>query len=343
MNEKPKIVGFGEVMLRLKTPGRERFLQSPGFEASFGGSEFNVLASLSLFSMDCSLVSAVPDNAIGAACLKEIRSLSIGCDQVTIGGDRLGLYYLEAGSGFRGSNIIYDRTGSAFAHLKAGDIDWDLVFQDCDVFHVSGITLALSSGLTQVLMEGVKAAKERNIAVSFDCNYRSKLWDANKFSAPEIYQDVIAAVDYLFASEHDCKNLLGLIPNDSVADAASRYHLITEQVFEQFPNLQMMACSFREDYSANHSILSAGMRTQKGFHISREFELTEVVDRIGSGDAFAAGVLYALLTGKNGDAAVEFAAAAAALKHTIPGDYNRITVFEVEALLDGNKGGRVNR
>lgn len=343
MDEIPRVVGFGEVMLRLKPPAHERLLQSPQLEARFGGSEFNVLASLSQFGVPTSLVGAVPDNELGSACLTDVRARAVATEHMLISGERLGLYFLEAGAGHRPSNVVYDRDGSAFSKLRAEDIEWDLVFENCSWFHLSGITPALSASLAKLSLAAIAKAKTANIPVSFDFNYRQKLWAQNHLSAKSIFSEIVKSVDVLLASEHDCASCLDIVNEDTTLDPASSYFTMTERMFDAFPNLSVMASTFRQRISADHNNLTAGLRNRDGYFMSQTYEMTDIIDRIGGGDAFAAGLIYGLLKQGKGQKVIDFAAAAACLKHTVPGDVNRVNVFEVEELMRGRSGGNVNR
>lgn len=343
MIETPKIVGFGEILLRIKSQGHERLLQSPAMEARFGGSEFNVLASLTQFGLDTSLVGAVPDNELGAACLTEVRAKRVGVDQMLISSGRFGLYFMETGAGHRSSNILYDREGSAFSRLRLEDIEWALVFENCNWFHLSGITPSLNANLTKLSLAAISEAKKRNIPVSFDFNFRKKLWEKNHMSVMEVFPKIVSQVDILFASERDCAECLGISNQKTASDLTGSFFALTEQMFDSFSNLSAMASTFRQHVSADHNNLAAGLRNRDGYYISPTYEMTHIVDRIGGGDAFAAGVIYGLMKQAKGQKVIDFATAAACLKHTIPGDVNRASVFEVEELMRGNGVGRVNR
>ncbi len=343
MNETPKIVGFGEILLRIKSQGHERMLQSPLMEVRFGGSEYNVLASLAQFGMDTSFVSAVPDNELGAACLTEVRAKGVGVDQVLISGGRFGLYFMETGAAQRPTNILYDREDSAFSRLRLEDIEWALIFENCNWFHLSGITPSLNARLTKLSLAAISEAKKRNIPVSFDFNFRKKLWEKNQQPASEIFPEIVGQVDILFASERDCTEYLGVSNQKAALDSTGGFFALTEQMFDAFPNLSVMTSTFRQHVSADHNNLAAGLRSRDGYFISPTYEMPHIVDRIGGGDAFAAGVIYGLMTQAKGQRVINFATAAACLKHTIPGDVNRATVFEVEELMRGHSVGRVNR
>ncbi len=343
MDEVPKVVGFGEVMLRLKPPAHERLLQTPNLEARFGGSEYNVLASLSQFGLRTTLVGAVPDNELGASCLTDIRANAVGTEHMLISGDRLGLYFLEAGAGHRPSNVLYDREASAFSRLRSEDVDWGLVFENCNWFHLSGITPALSANLTQLSLAAISNAKQQNIPVSFDFNFRSKLWEQNHLSAKTIFKEIVGSVDVLFASEHDCAGCLEVFNEDTTSNPSSSYFTLTERMFEAFPNLSVMASTFRQQISSDHNNLGAGLRNRDGYFMSRTYEMKDIIDRIGGGDAFAAGLIYGLMKQGTGQKVIDFATAAACLKHTVPGDVNRVNVFEVEELMRGKNIGSVLR
>ncbi len=330
-------------MLRLKSPAYERLFQSPLLETSFGGSEFNVLASLARFGIPAEFVTALPDHDIGRACLAEMRAHNVGTDAVRFRAGRMGQYFLEAGANHRPTNILYDRQGAAFAGLDKRDMDWKAVLQGKHWLHLSGITPALGEGLAEMSLEAVQVARDLGLTVSFDVNYRQKLWRDNSLDAPDILSRIVRHVDVLFASEEDCRLNLGIEGDGNTSDLQGRNYSLSEKMFAAYPNLQVMSTTFRESLSADHNNLSAGLRDRTGYFVSRSYEMRRIIDRIGGGDAFAAGLIYALIRNEGGQRALDFATAAACLKHSIYGDVNRVSVADVEALLQGSSGGQVSR
>ena len=338
-----KVVGFGEVMLRLKSPGHERLFQSPSLEASFGGSEFNVLASLARFGFQTEMVTAVPGNAVGSACLADVRSHSVGTDHVIERNERLGAYYLEAGADHRASNVIYDRAGSAFSQLAASDVDWKTVLKGACHLHFSGINLALSNEMEKLTQDAITAAKGQGATISFDINYRSKLWQADDREPAEVFRKFAEQADILFASELDATAFFDAKLAENITDPEARFRSASGQILEQFPQLRMVAATIRAPISASRNKLTGCIHSSDGFTTSRTWDIAHIVDRVGGGDAFAAGILYGALTDTSLEHTVEYAAAAACLKHSIPGDVNRATQAEVELLLGQSTGGHVNR
>jgi len=346
-----RVVTFGEVMLRLKPAGFERFLQSPVMEATFGGGEANVAISLAHFGVEVAYVTVLPDNPIADACVAELRRAGVDTSFVVRGGDRMGLYYLEAGANQRPSKVIYDRAGSAIATAKPGSLDWDRVFESASWFHITGITPAISQSAADLSLEALRKAKEKGLTVSCDYNYRKKLWRYGK-PATEVMSEIVRFVDIGIANEEDCQRSLG-ISVESGTDWKSdmqagkldiaKYRALSEKVLQTFPNLQKQAITLRESHSASHNSWSACLHNREEFLVSSRYDITHIVDRVGGGDAFAAGLIYTLLQGMDDGVALEFAVAASCLKHSIPGDYNRISVAEVENLMRGEASGRVQR
>lgn len=346
-----RVVTFGEVMLRLKPPGFQRFFQSPMLEATFGGGEANVAVSLAYFGVDVACVTALPDNPIADACIAELGRAGVDTSFIVRGGDRMGLYYLEVGANQRPSKVIYDRTGSAIATTKPGSLDWERVFEGASWFHITGITPAISQSAADLSLEALRKAKEKGLTISCDYNYREKLWKYGK-PATEVMPEIGRFIDIGIANEEDCQRALG-ISVESGADRKSdiesgkldtaKYRALSEMVLETFPNLKKQAITLRESYSASHNRWSACLHNREEFLVSTQYDITHIVDRVGAGDAFAAGLIYAFLQGMGDEAALEFAVAASCLKHSIPGDYNCISVVEVESLMWGDASGRVQR
>lgn len=340
-----KVVTFGEVMLRLKAPGRERFLQSPLLEASFGGGEANVAISLAQFGLQACFVTALPSHPIADACVGELRRFGVDTSHILRKGRRMGIYFLEGGANQRPSQVIYDRTGSSIAKSKPGDFDWDKILDGAAWFHVTGITPALGQNVADLCLEAVQKARRKSIAVSCDYNYRKKLWNYGK-AAPEIMREMVRHVDVGIANEEDCQKALGIQMDVDVHAGrleAETYRVIAERVLGEFPNLKKQTITLRESHSADYNSWSSVLHNRGHFLQSRKYEITDVVDRVGGGDSFAAGLIYGLLTYQDDARALEFAVAASCLKHSIPGDYNRVSASEVETLMKGEAGGRVQR
>ncbi len=340
-----RFVSFGEIMLRLKPPGTERFLQSPRLEATFGGGEANVATALARFGLDSAYVSVIPANAIGDACVGELRRQGIDTSLVVRKGSRLGIYFLESGAAQRPSVVIYDRAGSAIAEAKKGDIDWEKAFSGASWFHITGITPAISAGAAELSLEAVTRAKEKGLTVSCDLNYRKNLWKYGK-SAPEVMGELVRHVDVAIANEEDCQKALGVsVPVDVESGKLeiAQYRALAEKVLAAYPNLTHIAITLRESRSADENGWSGVLATKKEFLVSRKYDIRDIVDRVGSGDTFAAGLIYGLASLPTAQEALEFAVAASCLKHSIPGDFPLLSVAEVKSLAAGSGSGRVQR
>lgn len=340
-----RFVCFGEVMLRLKPPGAERFLQSPVLEATFGGGEANVATALARFGCDSAYVSVIPANAIGDACVGELRRQGIDTSLVVRKGSRLGIYFLEGGAAQRPSVVIYDRAGSAIAEAKKGDIDWGRAFSGASWFHVTGITPAISAGAAELALEAVEAANGKGLTVSCDLNYRKNLWKYGK-SAPEVMGELVRHVDVAIANEEDCQKALGVsVPVDVESGKleTAQYRALAEMVLAGYPNLSHIAITLRESRSADENGWSGVLATRKDFFVSRKYDIRDIVDRVGTGDAFAAGLIYGLACLPTPQEALEFAVAASCLKHSISGDLPLLSVAEVTSLVAGSGSGRVQR
>lgn len=339
-----RIVCFGEVMLRLKAPDGERLMQSPGLEASFGGAEANVAVSLAGFGLDCAFVTAVPDTPIAEACLAQLRGFGVDVSQVRRQPGRLGAYFLEPGAGPRPPRVVYDREGSAMARAGPGDFDWQVILAGADILHLSGVTCAISSGGAALCLEAARAARRFGVTVVCDLNYRSKLWTAGA-SPLAVMSALVAEADIAIVNEAHARQCLGvsLASEHMALIGAARQAALCDAVIAAFPNLGSVATTTREGRGAGRSLWSAGLLRHGAFHASRVFEIDAVVDRVGAGDAFAAGVIYGLVRGLDARARLDFAAAASCLKNTILGDFNRVGVAEVEALARGEDSGRIER
>ncbi|MEM7277975.1 MAG: sugar kinase [Pseudomonadota bacterium] len=336
---------FGEIMLRLKSPGHERFFQSASLEATFGGGEANVAVSLANYGLPTSFVSALPANDLGENAIRAVRSFGVDTRHIARTGSRLGLYFLEAGSNQRPSKVIYDRAGSSMCETKPGDFDWPAIFANTKWFHITGITPALSQSAADVSIQACKAAQEAGVTVSCDFNFRGKLWKYGK-SAPEVMNELVKYVDVGIANEEDCQKSLGIgadVDVDSGELARSKYEALTEKVLEQFKNMKIIAVTLRESHSADRNGWSACLRDKNGFVTAKHYDITDMVDRVGGGDSFASGLICGLNSYPDTHQALEFAVAASALKHTIPGDFNRVNMAEVQALMGGDGSGRVQR
>jgi 2-dehydro-3-deoxygluconokinase len=336
---------FGEVMLRLSPPGRERLFQSPRLETGFGGAEANVAVSLARFGHAVRFISVIPANPIGDAAVGELMRRGVGTSSIVRSGERLGLYFAEAGAGPRPSTVLYDRESSAIAQAAPGTIDWDRALEGVEWFHTSGITPALSRPAADLTRDAIVAARSKGVKISIDLNYRAKLWRYG-VSAPEVMRGLFGEADLGIANEEDCRLVLGIgggvFGPDGAADPAAVGSLL-ERVMAEFPRLERMAITLRESRGADHNIWSAALRGRSGFRMGPRVEIFPVVDRIGAGDAFAAGLIHGLHSFGSEEEALAFAAAASALKHTIPGDFNPSSEAEVRALMAGDASGRIRR
>ncbi len=340
-----RYITFGEIMLRLKAPGAERLLQSPVLEATFGGGEANVAVGLARLGLDVAFVSVIPQNPIGAACIGELKRQGIDTSVIVRTGERLGIYFLEPGANQRPSKVLYDRSHSAIAEASPGDIDWDRVFEGATWFHITGITPAISQSAADLSIEAAKKAKEKGVTVSCDLNFRKKLWKYGK-TAPDVMGDLVQYVDIAVGNEEDCQKSLGVKADLDVASGrleADKYRELTRAVLERFPTLKKIAVTMRESYSADHNGWSAVLNNRSGFLVSKRYDIHDIVDRVGTGDTFAAGLIYGINNLGGDQEALEFAVAASCLKHSIPGDLPLVSLEEVERLAGGEASGRVQR
>ncbi len=333
-------------MLRLAPPGFERFLQSPQFLATWGGGEANVAVALAGFGVPARYVTVLPaNNPLADAFIGEMRRFGVDPSAIVRGPGRLGIYFVEPGANQRPSKVVYDRAHSAIAQAKPGDVDWSQAFAGAGWFHITGITPALSQSAADLALESVRAAKDLGLTVSCDLNYRKNLWKYGK-SAREVMTELMRHVDIGIANEEDCQKSLGIQVDVDVESGKlerAQYQKLTETVLETYPNLKMLAVTLRESHSASHNGWSACLNDRKEFLVSRHYEVTHIVDRVGGGDCFAGGLIYGLNNLAGHSEALEFAVAASCLKHSIPGDFNRFTVEEVNGLLKGGGSGRVQR
>ncbi|MEO8481285.1 MAG: sugar kinase [Acidobacteriota bacterium] len=341
----PKVVTFGEIMLRLSPPNLERFLQSPLFVATFGGGEANVAVSLAQFGLESWYVTRLPAHAIGDAAVRALRAEGVRTDAIVRGGDRVGIYYAEGGASQRGSVVIYDRAQSAITGLDAGAVNWAALFRDAAWFHVTGISPALGPTAAETTRAAVQAAKAAGARVSIDLNYRKKLWTPSQAQAA--MRPLVAGIDTVIANEEDLQNVLGVRVEGADVTTAhldlAAYQQAARTVARDF-DVRLVAITLRESMSASDNGWSAVLwdESEQRFHHSQRYDL-RVIDRIGGGDSFAAGLIYGLTTGRSAEEALRFAVAASALKHSIPGDFNRVTVDEVDRLAGGDGSGRVQR
>jgi 2-dehydro-3-deoxygluconokinase len=342
-----KVVTFGEIMLRLASPGFLRFNQSTEFTATYGGGEANVAVSLGNYGIPVDFVTRLPKNDIGRACMMDLRKYGVGVEKIIWGGDRLGIYFLESGAVSRGSKVVYDRANSAISEIKTGMIDWNKVLEGAGWFHWTGITPAISQGAADVLAEGIKAANDKGITVSTDLNYRAKLWNYGK-TAGEVMPDLVAGCDVVLGNEEDAEMVLGIKPEGvdvtkgEVTGAA--YESVSKQIMKRFPRVKKVITTLRGSISASHNSWSGVLWDGKTLYESPQYQITHIVDRVGGGDSFMGGLIYGLMTWSEDDQnALNFAVAASCLKHTIYGDYNQASIEEVEKLMGGDASGRVAR
>lgn len=340
------VVTFGEVMLRLAPPGFERFLQSPMFVATFGGGEANVAVALAGFGLPARYVTVLPPkHPVADAVVSQLRSFGVDTSKIVRAPGRMGVYYVESGANQRPSKVVYDRDYSAIALAKPGTINWDGALEGAGWFHITGITPAISQGAADLALESVMRARQKGLKVSCDLNFRKNLWRYGK-SAPEVMRELFRYADVGIANEEDVQMSLGIPADVDVHSGkldVSQYQRLTERVMKEFTNLKVMAITLRESYSASHNGWSACLNDGQQFLTSRRYEITHIVDRVGAGDCFAAGLIYGLLSLPGPQEALEFAVAASCLKHSIPGDFSRTSVEEVQALLKGGGSGRVQR
>ncbi len=342
-----RIVTFGEIMLRLATPGFERFSQIKQFNVSFGGGEANVAVSLANFGLKVDYVTRLPKNDIADACIMDLRRYNVGTDKIIFGGDRVGIYFLETGAVARPSKVIYDRANSAIAEVRPGMINWDAVLDGVTWFHWTGITPAISEGAALVCKEAIEAANKKGITVSTDLNFRKNLWKWGK-KAPEVMPDLVSGCDIILGNEEDAEKVFGIHPEGvdvtSGKVEAAAYESVCRQLMKKFPGAKKVIITLRGSINANHNTWSGVLFDGKKLCEAPVYDITHIVDRVGGGDSFMAGLIYGLITFPEDDQrALNFAVAASCLKHTINGDFNMVSVKEVEALMGGDASGRVSR
>ena len=338
-----KVVTFGELMLRLAPEGYLRFVQSEKFQATYGGAEANVAVSLASYGVDAAFVTKLPEHEIGQAVVNSLRKYGVDTSKIVRGGERVGIYYCEKGASQRPSKVIYDRAYSAIAMASESDFDWDKIFDGVEWFHFTGITPALSDGMAKITLEALKKAKSKNIIVSCDLNFRKKLWSKEK--AGSVMGELCKYVDYCIANEEDAKDVFGIEAEntDIYSGKLDRngYISVAKQLTDRF-GFKGVAITLRESISANDNNWSGMLYTDGQAYFSKKYAI-HIVDRVGGGDSFGGGLIYSLINGYDSQKAIEFAIAASCLKHSIEGDYNVVSLKEVETLAGGDASGRVQR
>jgi 2-dehydro-3-deoxygluconokinase len=341
-----KVITMGEIMLRLSTPNNEKFIQADEFDVCYGGGEANVAVSLANYGHDAEFVTAVPDNEIGECAVAALRKYNVGTKHIAKCGERLGIYFLETGSAMRASKVVYDRAHASISTATAADFDFDKIFEGADWFHFTGITPAVSDAAAVLTEEALKAAKKHGVTVSVDLNFRKKLWSSEK--AQKVMTNLMQYVDVCIGNEEDAELVLGFKPGNTDVTSGdlelAGYKDIFEQMVAKF-NFKYAVSSLRVSHSASDNGWSACIYNgeTKEFYHSKEYRISPIVDRVGGGDSFAAGVICGLVDGKEFKSALEYGVAASALKHTIPGDFNLVSRKEVDALAGGDASGRVQR
>jgi 2-dehydro-3-deoxygluconokinase len=343
-----KVVTFGEIMLRLATPGYQRFIQSTNLTATFGGGEANVAVSLANYGIPVEFVTRLPQNDIAEWCISELRKYNVGTEKIIRGGNRVGIYFLETGAVARASKVVYDRANASIAEIQPGMVDWDEVFKEAQWFHWTGITPALSQGAADVCLEAIQAANRLGITVSVDLNYRKNLWKYGK-TASEIMPALVEGCDVILGNEEDAEKVFGIHPEgfDVVHTGgevdAAQFESVCTQLKKRFPRAQKVIITLRGSINANYNTWGGVLHAEKLYQ-SRRYDITHIVDRVGGGDSFMGGLIYGLITSPfDVQKALDFAVAASCLKHTVYGDFNLVGVAEVENLLKGDGSGRVSR
>ena len=343
-----KVVTFGEIMLRLATPQYLRFSQADSFSATFGGGEANVAVSLANYGVEVDFVTRLPQNDIAASCVAELRKRNVGVGNIVYGGERLGIYFLETGAVARPSKVVYDRAHSSISTIESGMIDWDKVFEGADWFHWTGITPAISASAAEVCLEACKAANKRGITVSCDLNFRKNLWKYGK-TAAEVMPALVECCDVILGNEEDAEKVFGIKPEGFDVTAtegkveASAFRSVCQQLMERFPRAKKVIITLRGSINANHNTWGGVLFDGETLYQSPRYDITHIVDRVGGGDSFMGGLIYGLREYKDDQRALDFAVAASCLKHTIYGDFNLVSVSEVENLMKGDGSGRVSR
>lgn len=343
-----KVVTFGEIMLRLATPGYNRFIQSTQLNTTFGGGEANVAVSLANYGIPTEFVTRLPENDIADWCLSDLRKYQVGTNHIVRGGDRVGVYFLETGAVARASKVVYDRVHSSMSEIKPGMVDWKKVFKEAHWFHWTGITPAISQGAADACLEAIEMANKMGVTVSTDLNFRKNLWKYGK-TAQEVMPVLVEGCDVILGNEEDFEKVFGIKPEGFEVTAtrgevnAGEFESVCIQMMRKFPRAKKVIITLRGSVNANHNTWGGCLCSDR-LYLSKRYDITHIVDRVGGGDSFMGGLIYGLLTYPEDDRkALEFATAASCLKHTIYGDFNLVTVAEVENLLKGDGSGRVSR
>lgn len=338
-----KVITFGEIMLRLAPEGYYRFVQAQSLGATYGGGEANVAVSLANFGIDAAFVTKLPKHDIGQAAVNKLREFGVDTSMITRGGDRVGIYFLEKGASQRPSKVIYDRAGSAIAKATAADFDWNKIFEGVEWFHFTGITPALGDNVAEICLEACKAAKAKGITISCDLNYRKNLWSREK--AGQVMDGLMKYVDVCIANEEDASDVFGIKASDTDVTTGKVNHEgykdVAKQLADRF-GFKKVAITLRGSISANDNNWAAMLYTDGQYYFSKNY-LIHIVDRVGGGDSFGAGLIYSCISGFAPQETIEFAVAASCLKHTIEGDLNMVSVDEVKKLAGGDGSGRVQR
>lgn len=343
-----KVVTFGEIMVRLGAPGYLKLIQTDKFDVSYAGAEANVAVSLAHFGVEADFITCLPDNPIAERCIMDLRGHKVGVEHIQRTGKRMGILYLETGSNARPSKVYYDRDGSSFATVESGSIDWMEILKDATWFHWTGITPALSASAAAECLKAIKTANKLGVTVSCDINYRSNLWKYGK-TAAEVIPEMVAGSDIILGNEEDCERVFGIKPKDFDASKTNgnidqnSFLSVCQQMMEKFPRCKKMVVTLRGAINANHNTWGGVLYNGKELIESVRYDITDIVDRVGGGDSFMGGLIFGLLHYKDDQKALEFATAASCLKHTLKGDYNWVTVKEVENLMNGDGSGRVKR
>lgn len=340
------VVTFGEVMMRLNPQGFLRLCQASNFEVTYAGAEANVAASLARYGISTEFVTCLPDNELGDACIGFLNKHHVGTKHILRNGSRLGIYFLETGSSLRGSKVVYDRADSSISQIKPGMVNWEIIFANAGWFHWTGITPALSQGTAEVCLEALKIARKMGLTVSCDLNYRAKLWNWGK-KASEVIPELVGMCDVIIANEEDADKVFGIkSPNANVESgkvAAESYVYVCNEMSKRFPDLKTIGITLRGSLSASHNTWSGLLWDQGEFYYAPVYDIEPIVDRVGGGDSFVGGLIYGIKKYEDRQKTIDFAVAASCLKHTISGDFNQVSVAEVEQLMQGNLSGRVSR
>ena len=343
-----KIVTFGEIMLRLGAPGNLKLIQANNFDVSYAGAEANVAVSLANYGLRTEFVTCLPDNPIAERCIMDLRGHKVGVDNIYRSGSRMGILYLETGSNARPSKVYYDRKYSSLATIELDKINWKEIFKDARWFHWTGITPALSENAAKECLKAIKTANELGVIVSCDINYRGNLWNYGKM-ASEVMPELVSGCDLIMGNEEDCEKVFGIKADTFDANSSNgdirqeAFKSVCKQMMNKFPKCKKMAVTLRGAINANHNTWGGVIYDGKQLFHSRRYDITDIVDRVGSGDSFMGGLIFGLLHYDDDQLALDFATAASCLKHTLKGDYNWVTISEVESLMNGDMNGRVKR